>query len=176
MCVSRLGCSFAQPCHRIKAGETEDGEETTYGRTTVLCDQGSTSTEIEESCRVPCFTSSDTGGQEPSVSGYAMGRLMNTVWVMPCFYLLVCEFVLHLARDCIDYIRRFYSFVLMSLLALLHLRSARCSLLRRLNTDNDSFCVSFFILRPRESYEEAIASNLSHVQGVTVGLIKAGLA
>ena len=45
-----------------------------------------------------------------------MGRLMNTVWVMPFFYFLVCEFVLHLARDCIDYIRRFYSFVLMSLL------------------------------------------------------------
>ena len=41
---------------------------------------------------------------------------MNTVWVVPCFDLLVCEFVLHLARDCIDYIRRFICFVLMSLL------------------------------------------------------------
>lgn len=26
------------------------------------------------------------------------------------FLFFVCEFVLHLARDCIDYIRRFYSF------------------------------------------------------------------
>jgi len=41
---------------------------------------------------------------------------MNTVWVVPCFDFLVCEFVLHLARDCIDYIRRFIRFVLMSLL------------------------------------------------------------
>jgi len=28
------------------------------------------------------------------------------------FYFTVCEFVLHLARDCIDYVRRFYSFCL----------------------------------------------------------------
>jgi hypothetical protein len=35
--------------------------------------------------------------------------------VMARFYFLVCEFVLHLARDCIDYIRRFIRFALMSL-------------------------------------------------------------
>lgn len=50
------------------------------------------------------------------MNGYATGRQMNTMWVVPCFYFLVCEFVLHLARDCIDYIRRFIRFVLMSLL------------------------------------------------------------
>jgi len=50
------------------------------------------------------------------VNGFSEGWLMNTMWVDPCFYFLVCEFVLHLARDCIDYVRRFIRFVLMSLL------------------------------------------------------------
>ena len=63
---------------------------------------------------------------------------MNTMWVVPCFYFLVCEFVLHLARNCIDYIPRFYSFCLDVFAARPHLRSARWSLLQRLNTDNDS--------------------------------------
>ena len=109
MRMPRLGCPFTQPCRRAEAGETEDREAATYGGTTVPDDQGSTPTEIEESCRVSRFTSSDAARQEPGVSGYATGRLMNTMWVMACFYFLVCEFVLHLARDCIDYIRRFYS-------------------------------------------------------------------
>jgi len=37
---------------------------------------------------------------------------MDTMWMMLRFYSPVCEFVLHLATDCIDYIRRFYSFCL----------------------------------------------------------------
>jgi hypothetical protein len=41
---------------------------------------------------------------------------VNAVWAVPYFDFLVCEFVLHLARDCINYVRRFIRFVLMSLL------------------------------------------------------------
>jgi len=79
------------------------------------------------------------------------------MWVAPCSYFLVCQFVLHLARDCIDYIRCFYSFRLDVFAARPRLRSACWSLLRRLNTPiMIRLDVPFLILRPRER-EEAIA-------------------
>ena len=54
------------------------------------------------------------------------------------FFFFVREFVLHLARDCIDYSRRFYSFCLDVFATRPHLRGTCWSPLRRLNTDNDS--------------------------------------
>jgi hypothetical protein len=60
-------------------------------------------------------------------------------WGDALFLFSVCEFVLHLARDCIDYIRRFIR-CLDVFAAFLDLRIARWSLLLpRLNTDNDPY-------------------------------------
>jgi len=72
------------------------------------------------------------------MSGSVMVWPMTMTLMMFSFLFFVCEFVLHLARDCIDYIRRFYSFCLDIFATRPRLRSTCWSLLRRLNTDNDS--------------------------------------